>query len=84
MLNSDMQSGKTFQSNLLYENSKELFGYNHEELLKGTIKVHELVHPDDLPIISAIVFKIAKNKTLISFKPKPFRIITKKGKNKSF
>jgi len=64
------------------ENSKELFGYNHEELLKGTIKVHELVHPDDLPIISAIVFKIAKNKTLISFKPKPFRIITKKGKNK--
>lgn len=25
MLNSDMQSGKTFQSNLLYENAKELF-----------------------------------------------------------
>ena len=62
------------------ENSKKLFGYSHEDLLKGEIKVHELVYPEDLPKIRELVFKISKHNNV--FNPINFRIITKKGEIK--
>ena len=64
------------------ENTKTLFGYNQSEMLTGKIKVHQLVHPDDLPKLRTKVFEISKNLKVEGFKSKPFRIITKDGEIK--
>ena len=64
------------------ENTKNLFGYSYKDLLASKVKIHETVYFEDLPKIRSVVFKLAKSKTSKSFKPKPFRIITKKGKIK--
>jgi PAS domain S-box-containing protein len=61
------------------ENSKKLFGYTQDDFLNRKINVHELVHPEDLPIIRTRIFKRVKNKKSKGFKEVPFRIITKKG-----
>ena len=61
------------------ENSQNLFGYTHDEFLTGKIKVHELVFPEDLPIIRAKIFKKIKQQKAKGFKAKPFRIITNEG-----
>lgn len=64
------------------ENSKKLFGYSHDEILSGKIKVHELVLLEDLPRIRAEIFNICNRKNSKGFKPDPFRIVTKKGEIK--
>ncbi|MDX1829777.1 MAG: PAS domain S-box protein [Lutibacter sp.] len=61
------------------ENSKKLFGYSYKEFLSGAIKLHEVIHPDDLPYIRSEVFKLTKSTSKREFKTNPFRIITRQG-----
>jgi len=61
------------------ENSINLFGYGHKEFLSGDLKIHQIVLPDDLPIVRLGVFELVASTNLKGFKPKPFRIVTKSG-----
>jgi PAS domain S-box-containing protein len=64
------------------ENCEKLFGYTPEEFLSHKIKIHELVHPDDLKSVQPYFFAQLKSETEIFPKPIDFRIITKQGKVK--
>lgn len=64
------------------ENTVELFEYTYIEFLNGNIKVHELVHPDDLPELREKIFNFSKGVDLKGIKSYPYRIITKSGKIK--
>ena len=59
------------------ENCIDLFGYSYEEFLEGKIKIHETVHPEDLPVIRNQVFELVKSNNQTTIKLKPYRIITK-------
>jgi len=64
------------------ENAEKLFGYSSTDFLAQQIKIHELVHPDDLNYIRNYFFVLLKKGALNSVKPKAFRIITKTGEVK--
>ena len=61
------------------ENSHNLFGYTHNELLAGTVKLYQLVYPDDAEWVSKAFIKFLKNEKSIELKFQPFRILTKNG-----
>ncbi|AOW20959.1 PAS domain S-box protein [Urechidicola croceus] len=64
------------------ENSIQLFGYSHNELLSNKINIHNTVHPDDLEYFRTNVFSLGKKDKSQGFRPRPFRIITKNGEMK--
>jgi len=59
------------------ENVLNLFGYSNLNFLSNKLKIAELVHPEDLKNIKNKLFKLLKSNNTATFKPKPFRIITK-------
>ncbi|MFO7674572.1 MAG: PAS domain S-box protein [Lutibacter sp.] len=61
------------------ENSHNLFGYTHQEILAGNVKLYQLVYKDDREWVSKEFIKFLKNKKLHELKLPPFRIITKNG-----
>ncbi|HSQ45604.1 MAG TPA: PAS domain S-box protein [Lutibacter sp.] len=61
------------------ENSHNLFGYTHQEILAGTVKLYQLVYKDDREWVSKEFIKFLKNKKSHELKLPPFRIFTKKG-----
>ncbi|MDD3721411.1 MAG: PAS domain S-box protein [Lutibacter sp.] len=61
------------------ENTINLFGYSHTELTKGTVKLYQLVYPEDLKWVSETFLKLFKIKNSNEFKFRPFRILTKNG-----
>ncbi|MFK5958886.1 MAG: PAS domain S-box protein [Lutibacter sp.] len=71
-----------FPFEFVSENVLGLFGYTNIELLSNNIKIAELVYPEDLNKIRTQLFKIKNSTTSKTIKPKPFRIITKKGEVK--
>ncbi|MGV6845945.1 MAG: PAS domain S-box protein [Lutibacter sp.] len=64
------------------ENVSKVIGYNYKEFLNQKIKLHEIIHPEDLPEIQKKLFKLIKTKQKNGFRPNPFRIITKRGQIK--
>ena len=64
------------------ENCEDLFGFSFKDLLTNKVKIYDVVHPDDLSTISEEIIELIKSKTKNSIKPKPFKILTKKGKVK--
>lgn len=71
-----------FPVEFVSENAINLFGYSNTEFLTNKIQIHQLTHPEDLEYIRTEFFKLSKSKSLSGSKPKPFRIITKKGEVK--
>jgi PAS domain S-box-containing protein len=61
------------------ENAEKLFGYSYKEFLNGTVKLHQVIHSEDINYVQTEVFKLSKSTSKSEFKTKPFRIITKKG-----
>ena len=61
------------------ENSHNLFGYTHHELLAGAVKLYQLVYPDDAVWVSKDFIKFLKNEKSNELKFQPFRILTKNG-----
>ncbi|MDO9274745.1 MAG: PAS domain S-box protein, partial [Lutibacter sp.] len=61
------------------ENSHNLFGYTHHELLAGAVKLYQLVYPDDAVWVSKEFIKFLKNEKSNELKFQPFRILTKNG-----
>ena len=61
------------------ENSEDLFGYKYTKFLKHKVKIQDLIYPDDLDYIRTEVFNLRNSVDIDSIKPKPFRIVTKKG-----
>jgi len=59
------------------ENSHNLFGYTHQELLAGNVKLYQLVHKDDVEWVSKEFIKFLKNEKSDELKFQPFRIFTK-------
>ncbi|NOR28007.1 MAG: PAS domain S-box protein [Lutibacter sp.] len=60
-------------------NVKLIFGYSADEFLTNKINYNQLIHPDDVDVVSKEVKFFSENNE-ISFTHKPYRIITKKGK----
>ena len=61
------------------ENSHHLFGYTHQEILEGNVKLHQLVYKDDREWVSKEFIKFLKNEKSNELKFQPFRIFTKNG-----
>lgn len=61
------------------ENTINLFGYSHTELINGTVKLQQLVFSEDLKWVSETFFKLFKIEKPNEFKFQPFRILTKNG-----
>ena len=61
------------------ENSSNLFGYSHIELLAGNVKIYRLVYQDDAEWVSKEFIKFLKNEKSKELKFQPFRILTKNG-----
>ncbi|MFA5297722.1 MAG: PAS domain S-box protein, partial [Lutibacter sp.] len=59
------------------ENTTNLFGYTHTELLSGNIKLYQLVFRDDMAWVSEAVIKFLKAEKSNELKLPPFRIFTK-------
>ncbi|MDO9594086.1 MAG: PAS domain S-box protein [Lutibacter sp.] len=59
------------------ENSHNLFGYTHHELLAGNVKLYQLLHKDDVEWVSKEFIKFLKNEKSDELKFQPFRIFTK-------
>ena len=65
------------------ENSDKLFGYSSAELQSKELKIHKLIHPQDLEFVRTDFFKSLKEEDGSKvIPPKTFRIITKKGEVK--
>lgn len=64
------------------DNIVDLFGYSYLDFLTGKVKMHEMAHPEDLNHIRSAVFSLIKDSNKDSFKPEPYRIITKEGQTK--
>ncbi len=73
---------KDFPVEFASENIVKLLGYTHNELLGNTLKIQEVLHPDDSIYVGSEIIKFGKGVYTDSFKLKPFRIITKKGEIK--
>ncbi|SDW21173.1 PAS domain S-box-containing protein [Lutibacter oricola] len=71
-----------FPVEFISENVKDLFGFSHSKFLSGSILLQDIIHKDDLTTFRDQIFDIAKSPKLNFLKPKPFRIISKKGKTK--
>ena len=61
------------------ENTANLFGYSHNELLEGSVKLYQLVFKDDLAPVSSAFINFLKSKKSNELKLLPFRILTKTG-----
>ncbi|MDP3944770.1 MAG: PAS domain S-box protein [Lutibacter sp.] len=61
------------------ENSHNLFGYTHHEILAGTVKLYQLIYKEDLEWASKEFIKFLKNKNSNELKLPPLRILTKNG-----
>lgn len=61
------------------KNAEKIFEYSYKEFLNNTIKISDVVLPEDLEIIRSRFFSLAKNNTITQFISEPFRIITKTG-----
>ncbi|MDP2069842.1 MAG: PAS domain S-box protein [Lutibacter sp.] len=61
------------------ENSHNLFGYTHHEILAGTVKLYQLIYKEDLEWASKEFIKFLKNKNSNELKLQPLRILTKNG-----
>lgn len=59
------------------ENSHNLFGYTHHEILEGNVKLYQLVYKDDREWVSKEFMKFLKNEKSNELKFQPFRIFTK-------
>jgi PAS domain S-box-containing protein len=59
------------------ENSHNLFGYTHHEILAGTVKLYQLIYKDDVEWVSKEFIKFLKNEKSNELKFQPFRIFTK-------
>ena len=64
------------------KNSDKIFEYSHTEFLNNSIRIFDIVYPNDLEFVRNGFFNFIKNKTETQFKPKPVRIVTKSGKIK--
>ncbi|SNR38126.1 PAS domain S-box-containing protein [Lutibacter agarilyticus] len=65
------------------ENSDKLFGYSSAELRNKELKIHKLIHPQDLESVSIDFLKLLKEEGASKvIPPKTFRIITKEGEIK--
>ncbi len=73
------KNGWDFPIEFASENTINLFGYSHTELIKGTVKLHQLVFPEDLKLVSETFLKLLKREKSNEFKFQPFRILTKTG-----
>ncbi|WP_111707293.1 PAS domain S-box protein [Lutibacter citreus] len=76
------ENAKNFPVVFASENAIDLFGYTHIELLNGKVKIHELVHPDDLLEMRMKFFEFRKESNSERFKANPIRILTKSGEIK--
>lgn len=61
------------------ENAHHLFGYTHQEILAGNVKLYQLVYKDDQEWVSKEFIKFLKNEKSDELKFQPFRIFTKNG-----
>ncbi|MDO9137102.1 MAG: PAS domain S-box protein [Lutibacter sp.] len=59
------------------ENTNNLFGYTHTELLTGSVKLYQLIFKDDLERVSKIFITFLKDEKSNELKFQPFRIFTK-------
>jgi len=64
------------------DNVEVLFGYKAEEFTTGKVPYSKTVHPDDLERVAKEVADYSKDKGILAFDHKPYRIITKDGKTK--
>ncbi len=64
------------------ENCDKLFGYSYLDFLQNKLNIYDVVYDQDLEYIRTIIFNLSKSNNSKSFKPKPFRIITKNKKIK--
>jgi PAS domain S-box-containing protein len=64
------------------ENAKELFGYTAEEFTSGKVSYAEVVHPDDLNRVAGEVSNYSQDAGRERYEHKPYRIISKDGKEK--
>lgn len=61
------------------ENTINLFGYSHTELITGTVKLYQLIYKDDLEWVSEAFIKFIKDEKSNELKLPPFRVFTKNG-----
>ncbi|WP_456378890.1 PAS domain S-box protein [Lutibacter sp.] len=73
------ENKRDFPVEFASENMLDLFGYTNAELLSNKVRIFELVYPKDLEYIRSEFFKLLKSENIKTIKPKPFRILTKKG-----
>jgi len=64
------------------ENTINLLGYTHIDFLNNTIKIYEVLHPDDIEFVGSEILKFSKGIYSDRYTLKPFRIITKEGEIK--
>ncbi|MBD3289494.1 PAS domain S-box protein [candidate division KSB1 bacterium] len=63
-------------------NVYRLLGYTAEELVSAKTPYSNFIHPDDLDRVTAEVNRFTREKNLTEFEHKPYRILTKEGKEK--
>jgi PAS domain S-box-containing protein len=61
------------------ENTINIFGYSHTELITGTVKLYQLIYKDDLEWVSKAFIKFIKGEKSNGLKLPPFRVLTKNG-----
>jgi len=61
------------------ENTINLFGYSNTEVIKGNVKLYQLIYRDDLKWVSEEFIKFIKGEKSNELKLQPFRIFTKNG-----
>jgi PAS domain S-box-containing protein len=71
------ENKRTFPIVFASENSEKLLGYSYKEFINGTIKLHQIIHPEHLTYIKSEIFRLARKTSKNEFKTKPFKIITK-------
>ena len=61
------------------ENTINLFGYSHTELITGTVKLYQLIYKDDLEWVGKAFLKFIKEEKSNELKLPPFRVLAKNG-----
>jgi PAS domain S-box-containing protein len=61
------------------ENTINIFGYSHTELITGSVKLYQLIYKDDLEWVSKAFIKFIKGEKSNELKLPPFRALTKNG-----
>jgi len=62
------------------DNVQKLFGYTEAEFISGRVSYVESIHPEDQNRVTEEIINYSKEKGIIEFDHKPYRIVTKDGK----